>query len=207
MKNKYESCIVAQAILQLRQSKLYKGHWINQDVLIQLTPKHRNVIKITLDEHRLNTAFSAKSRLSFFTILSMPNDLGIFRKQKRYSMREGGKHKFKRDWYFYFTSKKNSIPPIFTNWQTKAVTCINQLCPRRSTCYSGPTPTPLPSCTPSASTRKIRATISTPPLLNPTSTISPVACKRKRIECEMECEYDETLKSSKIRNQMKWDSP
>jgi hypothetical protein len=152
MKKKHDSYTVAQAVSQLRHSKLYSGRWIHQDVLIQLTLKHKDVIKIALDENRLNNAFSTKSRLSFVTNVSTPNDLGIFRKQKRCSTREDGIHKFKRDWYFYFTSKNNSIPPISTNWQTNAVTCITQLRPRRSTRYSGPTPTPLPSGTPSTPT-------------------------------------------------------
>jgi hypothetical protein len=119
--------IIIEAVLCLRATGLYCGHWIRSDVLVQLIDKLPacQIDQALLNTTSFNNAFG-RPVASFVDLSCTPNELGIFRKCTRMRTKNTttDKIQFKKVYFFYMVNKLSSIPPNITSWENDTIKSI-----------------------------------------------------------------------------------
>jgi hypothetical protein len=122
---------IFKAVLALCNSSLYCGRWIKEEVILDLVQQHGDLDGCAIDVTLLRSTFG-RQPFTFVNHWDTPNDARIYRRHDYAKDVNSKNNKYCKEFYFYFTKESNSIPRNIVNWESKAITNLNQLTRRRS---------------------------------------------------------------------------
>jgi hypothetical protein len=99
------------AVTSIKDTKLYNGHWINEDTMTQLLQVDDTSTELPITSSCLRSTFSVRSKYKYVNDLTTANPLYIYKREKRKTI----------ICYFYFSLDSNSIPPENPDWYSRSV--------------------------------------------------------------------------------------
>jgi hypothetical protein len=198
---------VIDAIKGIRDTKLYNGHWINEDVMTQLLQVDDNSTQILITSSCLRNTFSVRSKYKYVNDLTTANPLCIYKREKRKTIDT----QYKRIYYFYFSIDSTSIPPEDTDWYSTSVndlSCFSIRCSHRLNKHLQSLDQQIETQNKRHKTNRMSSvSIPTEATTNTVTHIGQINNETQQETQQVSVNEKSNLLSEQIKQYNKWDSP